>query len=184
MRHKIVSLRKPIDARILETGVTGEYELYIQHETGVENLSGISVRDLVVLSQTIDCFLDDTKADTGLTDEGQSDILDGEGGEMSDSDLLTNLMVAEVAALLSVYPDYKTVERAFHAYAVRQGFTVNIGTLWSDEKNGELAMNMQEANPNLGYESAIEFAQKIRATTDISLGLEILRNALNHEDEE
>ncbi len=75
MLHKIVSLRKSIEACILETNVRGEYELYIQHEAGVENLSGISVRDMVVLNQTIDQFLDNVKADVGLTDDTQFDIL-------------------------------------------------------------------------------------------------------------
>ncbi len=94
------------------------------------------------------------------------------------SDLLVNGIMEDVSALLSLYPDYETVERSFHAYAIRHS-----STLWLSGCKETLAENMRGVNPSLGYESAIEFAQKIQATTDISLGLEILRNALNHEDE-
>ena len=181
MIHKIVSLRKPIKVVILETGVKGEYELHIQHETGVENLSGLSVEDMSVLYQTIDHFLDDGAGGVELTDGEQSAILNGEDGEMSDSDLLTNLMVDEVEALLHLYPDCETVDQAFLSYGAHRGF---VSSSWSDEIYGQLAMSLQCGNPNLNYESSIEFAQKLQATTDNSLALEILRNALNHEDTE
>ena len=184
MIHKIVSLRKPIDAGILETGVTGEYELYIQHETGVENLSGLSVEDMVVLHQTIDWFLGGTKADVGLTDDGQSDTMEVEDSEVSD--LLSNTVVDEIETLLTLYSDYKTVSQGLHAYVVRQGLLHNDGftAYRPDSKWYVAAVDITRLNPNISIDSAQEFATTLQSAMTRPVALEVLRNALNHEDEE
>ena len=179
MRHKIVSLRKPIDARILETGVKGEYELYIQHETGVENLSGLSVRDMAILSRTIDCFLDDTKADVGLTDDGQSDTMEVEDSEVTD--LLTGTIIDGVSDLLSL-PAYNTVAEALHEYVVSLGLLEGKTSSYVSEGWERVSMDIELLNPHIHVYNTNEFAKTIQNIEDNGVALELLRTALDFQD--
>lgn len=181
MLHKIVSLRKPIKVRILETGVKGEYELYIQHETGVENLSGLSVRDMVVLYQTIDCFLDDGAGEVGLTDDEQPAIMDEEDGKVSD--LLVDTIIDGVSELLPLGA-YSTVSKALHEYVVRTGMLKGMAIRMVPERWMIVRDDLKLLNPNLSDRGAVEYGQLLSTTKDNSLALAVLRNALNHEDEE
>ncbi len=96
------------------------------------------------------------------------------------SDLLSKQVIDDVEALVYLYSDYRAVDRALHAYVESRGLLP--GQACSRES--VVSSDIRRLNTNISKESADEFAQKILSTQDISLGLEVLRNALNHEDEE
>ncbi len=79
MRHKIVSLRRPVKAFLYYSGLSEEFEFHIHNETGVENLSGLSMEDLKILRLSIDTFITSLEKQIGLTGDEQHAIMDEEG---------------------------------------------------------------------------------------------------------
>lgn len=179
MRLKIVSLRKPVKVSLYYYGTAEEFELHIQHETGVENLSGLSMEDLKVIRLSIDTFITSLEKKVGLTDDAPHAIMDEEDSEVSD--LLSGTIIDGISDLL-LLPSCDTVAKALHEYVVSRGLTEDKTFPNEFEKWERVSMDIELLNPHIHVYNTNEFAKTILDMEDNGVALELLRNALDFQD--